>query len=97
VAAPAPAPAPQPVAVPHEESAPAAPAAPAAAPASAAPAASANGGGLSDADVDRIAHRVVELMGEQLVREVAWEVVPDMAELVIKDRLRELERQLEGT
>ena len=56
-----------------------------------------NGGGLSDADVDRIAHRVVELLGDQLVREVAWEVVPDMAELVIKDRLRELERQLEGT
>ena len=64
---------------------------PATAPAAAAPA----NGGLSDADVDRIARRVVELIGEQAVREVAWEVVPDMAELVIKDRLRELERQLE--
>ncbi len=63
----------------------------AAAPSSAAPA----NGGLSDADVDRIARRVVELLGDQLVREVAWEVVPDMAELVIKDRLRELERQLD--
>ena len=52
-------------------------------------------GNLSDADVDRIARRVIELLGDQLVREVAWEVVPDMAELVIKDRLRELERQLE--
>ena len=69
----------------------AAPAPPLAAPAAAAPA----NGGLSDADVDRIARRVVELLGDQLVREVAWEVVPDMAELVIKDRLRELERQLE--
>jgi hypothetical protein len=58
-------------------------------------AAAAANGGLSDADVDRIARRVVELLGDQLVREVAWEVVPDMAELVIKDRLRELERQLE--
>ena len=56
-----------------------------------------HGGELSDGDVDRIARRVVELMGEKLLREVAWEVVPDMAELVIKDRIRELERQLEGT
>ncbi len=62
-------------------------------PASSAPSANGN---LSDADVDRIARRVVELIGERLVREVAWEVVPDMAELVIKDRLRELERQLES-
>ena len=68
--------------------------APPAAPPAVAAAAAANGG-LSDADVDRIARRVVELLGDQLVREVAWEVVPDMAELVIKDRLRELERQLE--
>ena len=63
--------------------------------ATAATAAPANGA-LSDADVDRIARRVVELLGERLVREVAWEVIPDMAELVIKDRIRELERQLEG-
>jgi CheY-like chemotaxis protein len=65
------------------------------APAPAEPASNGNGA-LSEADVDRIARRVVELLGDQLVREIAWEVVPDMAELVIKDRLRELERQLEG-
>ena len=50
--------------------------------------------GLSDADVDRIARRVVELMGDGVLREVAWEVVPDLAEVVIKDRLRELESQV---
>ena len=82
----------QPAPAPPQPS-PAAPAPPPAAPAAAASAAA--NGGLSDADVDRIARRVVELLGDQLVREVAWEVVPDMAELVIKDRLRELERQLE--
>jgi CheY-like chemotaxis protein len=69
--------------------------APAAPPATASAASAPANGALSDADVDRIARRVVELIGEQAVREVAWEVVPDMAELVIKDRLRELERQLE--
>jgi CheY-like chemotaxis protein len=60
-------------------------------------AAAAPGGsaGLSDADVDRIARRLVELLGERVVRDVAWEVVPDMAELVIKDRLRELESQVD--
>jgi len=29
------------------------------------------------------------------VRDIAWEVIPDLAEVVIKDRLRELESQLE--
>jgi CheY-like chemotaxis protein len=50
---------------------------------------------LSDDEVDRIARRVVELLGDKAVRDVAWEVIPDMAELVIKDRLRELESQVE--
>ena len=55
-----------------------------------------NGGALSDADVDRIARRVVELIADRAVRDVAWEVIPDMAELVIRDRLRELESQAES-
>jgi CheY-like chemotaxis protein len=60
------------------------------------PAAHAAGNGhLSDADVDRIARRVVELLGDRAVRDVAWEVIPDMAEVIIRDRLRELEAQVE--
>ncbi len=50
---------------------------------------------LSDEDVDRIARRVVELAGKSVLREVAWEVVPDLAEVVIKERIRELESQVE--
>ncbi len=57
--------------------------------------ATANGGGLSDDDVDRIARRVAEILGGDVLREVAWEVVPDLAEVVIKDRLRELEDQVD--
>lgn len=53
-------------------------------------------GPLSDEDVDRIARRVVELLGDRPVRDVAWEVVPDLAEVVIRDRLRELETQVEA-
>ncbi len=57
---------------------------------------SANGNGkLSDDDVDRIARRVVELLGDRAVRDVAWEVIPDMAEVIIRERLRELEAQVE--
>jgi hypothetical protein len=50
---------------------------------------------LSEADVERIAKRVIELAGESVLREVAWEVVPDLAEVVIKERIRELESQVE--
>ena len=52
-------------------------------------------GQLSDGDVDRIARRVVELLGDRAVRDVAWEVIPDLAEVIIRDRLRELESQVE--
>ncbi|MBW8877201.1 MAG: response regulator [Acidobacteria bacterium] len=69
---------------------------PAAAPVAAVAPEAGNGGGhLSDADVDRIARRVVELLGDKTVRDVAWEVIPDMAEVIIRDRLRELESQVE--
>lgn len=50
---------------------------------------------LSDDDVDRIARRLIELLGDEVVREIAWDVIPDMAEIVIKDRLRELESQVD--
>jgi CheY-like chemotaxis protein len=51
--------------------------------------------GLSDDDVDRIARRVVQLMSDQTVREISWDVIPDLAEILIKDRIRELESQLD--
>ena len=70
-------------------------AAPAAPAASAAPEHAGGNGHLSEEDVDRIARRVVELLGDKTVRDVAWEVIPDMAEVIIRDRLRELEGQVE--
>lgn len=50
---------------------------------------------LSEEQVDRIARRVVELLTDDQVRKIAWEVVPDMAEVVVKERIRELESQVE--
>lgn len=50
---------------------------------------------LSENDVERIARRVVELIGDQVVREISWDVIPDLAEIVIKDRIKELESQFD--
>ncbi len=44
---------------------------------------------LSPEMIDAIARRVVELMSDSVVREVAWDVVPDLAERLIKRRLDE--------
>ncbi|HEY0157116.1 MAG TPA: response regulator [Thermoanaerobaculia bacterium] len=53
----------------------------------------ARNGELSDDQVDRIARRVVELMSDQVVRNIAWEVIPDLAEMVVKERIRQLESE----
>ncbi len=53
------------------------------------------GAALSDADIDRIARRMLELVGDKAVRDVAWEVVPDLAEVLLKSRIRELESSID--
>jgi CheY-like chemotaxis protein len=47
------------------------------------------GAQLSSESVDAIARRVVELLSDRVVREIAWEVVPDLAERLIRQRLEE--------
>jgi CheY-like chemotaxis protein len=44
---------------------------------------------LSPEMIDAIARRMVEMMSDKVVREIAWEVVPDLAELLIKRQLEE--------
>ena len=48
---------------------------------------------LSPEMIDTIARRVVEMMSDEVVREIAWEVVPSLAELLIKRQLEEKESQ----
>ncbi|MET0645440.1 MAG: hypothetical protein ABW208_02400, partial [Pyrinomonadaceae bacterium] len=48
---------------------------------------------LSPEAVDAIARRVVELMSDKVVREIAWEVVPELAELLVKQKLEEERKQ----
>jgi CheY-like chemotaxis protein len=63
-------------------------------PAQAAGAQSAVEGQLTDEQVDRIAKKVVELAAPQLER-IAWDVIPDMAEMVVRKRIAELEAAAE--
>jgi len=49
-------------------------------------------GPLSDEDVDRIAKRVAEILGDRIIRDVAWDVVPEMAERLVRARIEELEK-----
>jgi hypothetical protein len=53
----------------------------------AAPATTLSADQLTPEMIDAIARRVVEMMSDKVVREVAWEVVPDLAELLIKQQL----------
>ena len=48
---------------------------------------------LSPEMIDIIARRAVELLSEKVVREIAWEVVPELAELMIRRQLEEKESQ----
>ena len=45
---------------------------------------------LSDEDVDRIARRVVELASNRL-DQIAWEIVPELAEMLINRKLEEIQ------
>ena len=54
---------------------------------------SGNGMDLTDEQIDRIARRVVQIMSDQVVRNIAWEVIPDLAEMIVKERIKELETE----
>ena len=47
---------------------------------------------LSDAEVERIARRVIQIIGEKFIRDIAWEVVPETANRIVRDRLAEIEK-----
>jgi hypothetical protein len=51
-------------------------------------------GTLTDEQVDRIARRVVELMSDSVVRGIAWEVIPDLAEMIVRERIKQLENEV---
>ncbi|MGZ4777637.1 MAG: response regulator [Thermoanaerobaculia bacterium] len=50
-------------------------------------------GDLTEEQIERIARRVVQMLSDQVVRNIAWEVIPDLAEMVVKERIRQLESE----
>ncbi len=51
----------------------------------------ATSGALSEEQIDTIARRVVELLSDKVIREIAWDVIPETAEMIVRERIRELE------
>jgi hypothetical protein len=42
---------------------------------------------LSEADIERIVDRVIQKLSSQVIEGIAWEVVPDIAEKVLREEL----------
>jgi hypothetical protein len=56
-------------------------------------AAAALSGDIPDEVIEKIARRVVQMLSADEVKKIAWEVIPDMAEMVVKERIRQLESE----
>jgi hypothetical protein len=50
---------------------------------------------LGEEDLERLARRVLEL-ATPLLERIAWEVVPDLAEMLVRQRIAELEAAAES-
>lgn len=50
---------------------------------------------LTPDQLDAVARAVAERLTGDALREIAWEVVPQLAETIIRERIRELEREIE--
>jgi CheY-like chemotaxis protein len=48
---------------------------------------------LDDEQIERIARRVVQMLSDKAIRDIAWEVIPETAEMVVRERIRELEHE----
>lgn len=46
--------------------------------------------------VEAVARRVVELLSDEAVKEIAWEVIPELSEAMIKKRIYELEKSVDS-
>jgi CheY-like chemotaxis protein len=46
------------------------------------------GTGLSDDEIDRIVDRVIQRLSTQAIESVAWDIVPDIAEKIVREELK---------
>ena len=56
-----------------------------------------NGDKQSGQQLEQLARRVVEQLSETVVRDIAWEAVPEIAERLIRERIREIEEEAESS
>jgi CheY-like chemotaxis protein len=45
---------------------------------------------ISEADVDRIADRVIQKLSTQVIESIAWEIVPDITEKIVRQELKRI-------
>jgi CheY-like chemotaxis protein len=43
---------------------------------------------ITDADVDRIADRVIKKLSSQVIESIAWDIVPDITEKIVREELK---------
>ena len=48
-------------------------------------------GRISPADLDAVAEKVVKMLSSEVVREIAWEVLPEMSEVLIREQMQRSE------
>lgn len=46
--------------------------------------------GISDDDVDRIADRVIQKLSAQVIESIAWDIVPDITEKIVRQELKRI-------
>jgi CheY-like chemotaxis protein len=51
----------------------------------------ASGSVLTDADVDRIAERVIKKLSSQVIESIAWDIVPDITEKIVREELKRID------
>jgi hypothetical protein len=47
-----------------------------------------------DALADRVAKKVLSQLSEKVIQEIAWEVVPDLAEALIQKEIEEIKAKI---
>lgn len=48
-------------------------------------------GGVSEADIDRIADRVIQRLSTQVIESIAWDIVPDITEKIVREELKRID------
>ena len=46
--------------------------------------------GISDDDVDRIVDRVIQKLSTQVIESIAWDIVPDITEKIVRQELKRI-------